>query len=294
MTGSTVEPLRAQEPDRPEQRRIRGAGPFAHALIGALLGFGLGVPAVALNGQGAGGGSGRSAEAVWESYSDTLLASGRAGALGSAMVGLLLGLTLSSRTLPRRGTPRNVDAREASDTALCDLRDRLEQMEQRYTQAEESRQSLMAEMESREIAAAVLVETQKLDAVGRLSAQIAHDFNNILTVILNYADFAKDGPKAPGELLASLEAISAATVRAGQLPRHLLGFARRQIVETRTTTLDETSSPIEQRPRTLVGEDIGVEFALARQPSNVLIDPGQLEQLLVNLAAPNRAIAHRR
>jgi two-component system cell cycle sensor histidine kinase/response regulator CckA len=150
------------------------------------------------------------------------------------------------------------------------------------------------EMASRERAAAALVETEKLDAVGRLSAQIAHDFNNIVTVILNYASFAKDGPKAPAELLASLDAISAVTMRAAQLPRHLLGFARRQVVETRTAMWDAGSSPIERTVTTLVGDDIGVEFALAPQPSNVLIDHGQLEELLVNLTAPNPAVAHRR
>jgi PAS domain S-box-containing protein len=136
-----------------------------------------------------------------------------------------------------------------------------------------------------------LRESQRMETVGQLAGGIAHDFNNILTAIGGYAAVARaelsglDADRGLAESLdASLDEIGRATDRAAALTRQLLAFGRRQVLQPRLLSLDAVVHDVLPMLRTLVGEQHRVEVRLAGDLPAVLADPGQLEQVLVNLA----------
>jgi PAS domain S-box-containing protein len=127
-------------------------------------------------------------------------------------------------------------------------------------------------------------QSQKMEAVGRLAGGIAHDFNNLLTIITGYSDLAlaKTSPNDP--LHQDLAEIKSAGDRAGALTRQLLIFSRQQVVEPQTVDVKKLMDNVEHMLRRLIGEDI--ELAVSTDPGvgAVEADPGQLEQVLMNLA----------
>ena len=129
-----------------------------------------------------------------------------------------------------------------------------------------------------------LRQSQKMEAVGRLAGGIAHDFNNILTIIQSYAELLiADVPEdAPGRM--ELEAIRGAADRATALSRQLLAFSRREVVIPRDLDLNAVIAGMEGIVRRLLRQGIELELELHREPLTVRIDPGQLEQVLMNLA----------
>ena len=128
-----------------------------------------------------------------------------------------------------------------------------------------------------------LVHAQKMEAVGRLAAGVAHDFNNLLTVIQMAAFFAHRAVGEDGPLRDSIEEIEQAGRRGATLVRALLAFARCEIVRPRLVDLDEIVRDLENLMRRVVGERIAVVSRL-HGPTRVYIDPGQIEQILMNLA----------
>jgi len=133
-----------------------------------------------------------------------------------------------------------------------------------------------------------LVHAQKMDSVGRLAGGMAHDFNNLLTAILGYLELCRAA--APGEesLLQDLGEIERAAQQAADLTRQLLTFARRQIIDPKVVDINEIARRADKLLRRLIGEDI--EFVTLLDPGlrPVRIDPGQFEQVLVNLAVNAR------
>ena len=139
----------------------------------------------------------------------------------------------------------------------------------------------MREMKSLE---AHIRQTQRLEALGRLAGEVAHDFNNILSVILSYSTILLD-ELAPGSAAGEdVREIHAAGERAARLTRQLLAFSRRQHLEPRIVDLNEVVSGIEKMIRRLLGEEIALELALCASLGRVLVDVGQIEQVLLNLA----------
>lgn len=135
---------------------------------------------------------------------------------------------------------------------------------------------------------AQLVQSQKMDAVGRLAGGVAHDFNNLLTIITSYSELALD-TVTPGTAAHKrlLEILSAAR-RATELTRRLLAFSRRQPQALRVAELNSVVQGIMQTLHRLIGEDIHVEFRAGENLGRVRLDPVQLEQILMNLAANSR------
>jgi two-component system, cell cycle sensor histidine kinase and response regulator CckA len=165
---------------------------------------------------------------------------------------------------------------------------RFEEVQKLQRDMEMTNQSLLAEMHRRKHVEAALVEAQKLEAIGRLAGGIAHDFNNILTVILNYAEFARERSNQPEVVSSSLEAISTSASRAADLTRQLLAFARRQASEGRVIEIGtqlQNSAPLLDK---FVGENFRLEIVLNDDSACVVMDPGQLEQILLNLVSNAR------
>jgi signal transduction histidine kinase/ActR/RegA family two-component response regulator len=204
----------------------------------------------------------------------------------------LVAMMLAYRERAARSARHVRDAVEGAENSLEELKQRFDDVQRLKAETDEAHESLLAEMDRRERAEAALVEAQKLEAIGLLSGGIAHDFNNLLTVILNAAEMAKMRAKSLPELHPSLDAVSTAAGRAAALTRQLLTFARRQHVKPRVISIESHIEGLQPMLSRLVGEDIRIELALAKDPANVLIDPGQLEQVLLNLSANARDAMH--
>ncbi len=133
-----------------------------------------------------------------------------------------------------------------------------------------------------------LLQAQKMESVGRLAGGIAHDFNNLLSAIIGYSELASAGlePDAPAREDIQ-EAISAAN-KAAALTRQLLSFARRQIVDPVDVDVNELVANLEKLLRRLIGEDIQFLCKRSAEQLVVRVDPGQFEQVLVNLAVNAR------
>ncbi|MCB9652093.1 MAG: PAS domain S-box protein, partial [Deltaproteobacteria bacterium] len=124
---------------------------------------------------------------------------------------------------------------------------------------------------------------QKMEAVGRLAGGVAHDFNNLLSVIMSYARFALDGLDASDPMQEDLREISRAGERAAALTRQLLAFSRKQVLQPEVLSLNAVVAGLEKMLLRLLGEDVGWRVYLADDLAPVLADPGQLEQVLMNL-----------
>jgi len=128
-----------------------------------------------------------------------------------------------------------------------------------------------------------LLQAQKMESIGRLAGGIAHDFNNLITVMLACAGAVREQLAAGSPALPDLEEIERAAERAAGLTRQLLAFARRQVIEPRVVDLDAVIGELEPMLRRLIGADVALEIAPSQEPLRVRADPGQLEQVLVNL-----------
>ncbi|HAM70913.1 MAG TPA: hypothetical protein DCM86_04640, partial [Verrucomicrobiales bacterium] len=133
-----------------------------------------------------------------------------------------------------------------------------------------------------------LRQSQKMESVGQLAAGVAHDFNNILTIIQGHAQMLVATGRLEPRLGESMKQISMAAERAANLTRQLLVFSRKQAMQPQLLNLNEVVQNITKMLRTLVGEQVAVQFDRARQLPIINADPGMMEQILVNLAVNAR------
>jgi PAS domain S-box-containing protein len=172
--------------------------------------------------------------------------------------------------------------------AIRDVTERIE------AQAERERLKAQGERERLE---AQLHQSQRLESLGQLAGGVAHDFNNLLGAILNYAAFVEERVVAaaaqPGgagwaPVSRDVEQIRRAAERATNLTHQLLAFGRREIVQPRVLILNDIVTEVEQLLRRTLGEHIELTTSLSGDLWPVLADPGQIEQVLVNLAVNAR------
>jgi PAS domain S-box-containing protein len=133
-----------------------------------------------------------------------------------------------------------------------------------------------------------LRQSQKMEAVGRLAGGVAHDFNNLLTIILGYSQILADGLPAGSKLANSTAQIKSAGERAAGITRQLLAFSRKQVLSPRVINLNDIVLNLDSLLRRLIGEDIEVMTAPANDLGMVKADPGQIEQVIMNLALNSR------
>lgn len=135
---------------------------------------------------------------------------------------------------------------------------------------------------------AQLMQAQKMESVGRLAGGVAHDFNNMLGVILGYSDIAKEQVDLSHPLHAALEEIHKAAERSADLTRQLLTFARKQTVTPEVLDLNSTVGNMLRMLRRLIGENIHLEWQPGPDLWPVRMDPAQIDQMLVNLCVNAR------
>ncbi len=131
-------------------------------------------------------------------------------------------------------------------------------------------------------------QAQKLESVGRLAGGVAHDFNNLLTVIMGYGNMLLGDMAADDPIRESVDEIVYAATRAEELTRQLLAFSRQQAIEPRNIALNDTIRNFEKMVARLLGEDVTIRVSLSPDAGTIRADPGQIEQVLMNLAVNAR------
>jgi two-component system cell cycle sensor histidine kinase/response regulator CckA len=128
-----------------------------------------------------------------------------------------------------------------------------------------------------------LLQSQKMDAIGRLAGGIAHDFNNLLGVILGHSELVEERSQCDPRLRKSAEAIRIAAERAAGLTMQLLAFSRKQIIDPKILDVNAALKQMEKLLRRVVNEDIQIVMKLKTRLGRVKMDPGQLDQVIMNL-----------
>jgi PAS domain S-box-containing protein len=131
-------------------------------------------------------------------------------------------------------------------------------------------------------------QSQKMEAVGRLAGGIAHDFNNLLTAILGYADLVLEQLPAESAMAADMDQIRKAGLSASSLTRQLLAFSRRQMLKPEIICINDVIARMEVLLTRVIGENIALTTSLASDLANVSADPGQVEQVILNLSVNAR------
>jgi two-component system cell cycle sensor histidine kinase/response regulator CckA len=133
-----------------------------------------------------------------------------------------------------------------------------------------------------------LRQAQKMEAVGRLAGGVAHDFNNVLTIVKGYGDLLCGDKTLSQRQRQNLEQIIKAADRAESLTSQLLAFSRKQMIKPRIINLNDSILNVQKMLKHLIGEDIRLHTILAKDDINVKVDPGQIDQILMNLAVNSR------
>jgi len=148
--------------------------------------------------------------------------------------------------------------------------------------------SLIEDITERRALEAQVRQANKMDAIGQLASGVAHDFNNLLSVVLTYSELLADDLKPGDPMRADLVEIRGAGLRAVALTRQLLAFGRQQVLQPKVVCLNEIVGALEMMLRRLIGEDIELVANVAPKVGKVLVDPGLLDQVIVNLVVNAR------
>jgi PAS domain S-box-containing protein len=137
-----------------------------------------------------------------------------------------------------------------------------------------------------------LVQAQKLESIGSLAGGVAHDFNNMLSIIMGNAELALSNPNMDSETTSHIQEILSAAERSSRLTRQLLAFARKQSICPRPLNFNEAVEEMLKMLKRLIGESIDLSWRPCDQPAIINMDPGQIDQILANLCINARDAIH--
>lgn len=187
---------------------------------------------------------------------------------------------LEARCIKKDGTVFNalfqIAPVDKSDPAKGHIASMLDLTDQK--QAEKDREKLQDQ----------LIQAQKMESVGRLAGGVAHDFNNMLSIILGNTELLMEDLKSKHLSVSNLEEIDKAARRSSDLTRQLLAFARKQTISPKVLNLNNTIEGMLQMLRRLIGENIDLSWHPANNLWSVKIDPSQIDQILANLCVNAR------
>jgi PAS domain S-box-containing protein len=194
------------------------------------------------------------------------------------------------------GAIQDITEQRRVEAELARYREKLEQLvQERTAELSKANTELKQHMEERRRAEeekraieAQLARQQKLEAVGRLAGGVAHDFNNLLTGIFGHVAIALKATKPGDRAHESLTEISGAARRAAALTRQLLAFSSQQLIEPKVVRLSDIVSNLRALLERIIGEDVELEARGQPDLGRVRADPGQIEQVVVNLAVNAR------
>ena len=152
----------------------------------------------------------------------------------------------------------------------------------------QSQESLRASILERDALIDRLRQSHKMESMGRIVGGVAHDFNNILGTMLASVDFLLGELPENGTPRADAETIRAAVMRGADLTQQLLAFSRQQVLEPKVVSLNELVADTQRMLMRTIGEDIAIRVSLGEHLSSVRVDPGQIQQILLNLAVNAR------
>ncbi len=218
--------------------------------------------------------------------------------IGLMMTALLTGLVYLAQTSRRRARQiadvnaelnDQVVVRKEAEEALRRAHDTLEiRVQERTADLAAANIALQEQIAERERLENQLLQSQKLESVGRLAGGVAHDFNNLLTIIFGYAELAIDTLPPEDRARPHIHQVQQAAERASNLTRQLLAFARRQVIQPQLVDLNTLILNLDPMLRRLIGENIELSVLPAADRAVVLADPGQLEQIVLNLVVNSR------
>lgn len=180
------------------------------------------------------------------------------------------------------------DRKQAEEKLQKAYEDMENRVRERTAELTETVSFLQEEIVERNKLEAQLRHVQKMEAIGQLAGGIAHDFNNILTAIIGYASFLQMKMKENDPLRHNADQILASAERAANLTYQLLTFSRKQIIHKRPINLNEVINNIKGLLSRLLGEHIELNIVLPDENMAIMADPGQIEQVLINLSTNAR------
>ena len=174
--------------------------------------------------------------------------------------------------------------REKAEKELKTANDKLEdRVKDRTKELEHINKTLQEEIKAKESLREQLMQSQKLEAIGTLAGGIAHDFNNLLTVIGGHSQIAKMSISKTDPLFDNISSIQDACGLAGNLTRQLLTFSRKEVITPKSMNINNVIVNLNKMMRRLISEDININISLGKNIPLISADPGQIEQIIINL-----------
>jgi two-component system, cell cycle sensor histidine kinase and response regulator CckA len=144
------------------------------------------------------------------------------------------------------------------------------------------------EERAREKLEAQLIQAQKMESIGRLAGGVAHDYNNMLSVILGYSELMRSKLSPDDPVLSELDQIQHAAMRSKDITQQLLAFSRKQVFQPKILNINDIIRGFESNLSRLIGEDVNFHFSPSPEIENIEFDPTQIEQIIMNLAVNAR------